>query len=228
MRASSSRVRCGSTHSPSPAACSTAPRYSSQRRRTQVRRAARSSPASSRPDAVATAPNAAIASTSDGSMASAYPPSRLAITDGSPNARRSMATFDCSVLRRALRPPADHKSSTSRSAPTGAPASSARRTTSSEVFPARHRHALAVAGDLERAEHRNLEHPCERKPDRQRPASGRRQGIVSAHHHSERMPPDIEVLLLRLIGGDATAPGEILELRRARTTRRRCSSPLRW
>ena len=25
------------------------------------------------------------------------------------------------------------------------------------------------------------------------------------------MPPDIEVLLLRLIGGDATAPGEILE-----------------
>jgi hypothetical protein len=29
------------------------------------------------------------------------------------------------------------------------------------------------------------------------------------------MPPDIEVLLLRLIGGDATAPGEILE--RART-----------
>jgi hypothetical protein len=29
------------------------------------------------------------------------------------------------------------------------------------------------------------------------------------------MPPDIEVLLLRLIGGDATAPGEILD--RART-----------
>ena len=70
-----------------------------------------------------------------GSTASAYPPSRLSITDGSPNARRSMATFDCSVLRRVLRPPADHKSSTSRSAPTGAPASSARRTTSSEVFP---------------------------------------------------------------------------------------------
>ena len=30
------------------------------------------------------------------------------------------------------------------------------------------------------------------------------------------MPPDIEVLLLRLIGGDATAPGEILD--RARTS----------
>jgi hypothetical protein len=47
------------------------------------------------------------------------------------------------------------------------------------------------------------------------PASGRRQGIVSATQHCERMPPDIEVLLLRLIGGDATAPGEILD--RART-----------
>ena len=44
-----------------------------------------------------------------------------------------------------------------------------------------------------------------------RMASGRRQRIVSAHHQSERMPPDIEVLLLRLIGGDATAPSEILD-----------------
>src|SRR3954447_21546283 len=48
-------------------------------------------------------------------------------------------------------------------------------------------------------------------PRPRRPASGRRQGIVSEPRHREHMPPDIEVLLLRLVGGDVTAPGEILE-----------------
>ena len=43
-----------------------------------------------------------------------------------------------------------------------------------------------------------------------------RQGIVSAHQHSRLMPPDIDVLLRRLIGGDPTAPEEILD--GARTT----------
>ena len=122
-----------------------------------------------------------------------------------------MATFDCSVLRRALTPPADHRSSTSRSARTSAPASSARRTTSSEVFPLGHRHALAVAGDLERTEHRHGEHLSSVCPSGQ----DRRQVAVSGSsaptEHSERMPTDIEVLLRRLIGGDATAPAEILD-----------------
>ena len=49
---------------------------------------------------------------------------------------------------------------------------------------------------------------------------GRRQVAVSGSsaptEHSQLMPTDIEVLLRRLIGGDPTAPAEILD--RARTT----------
>jgi len=41
--------------------------------------------------------------------------------------------------------------------------------------------------------------------------SGRRQQIVSAPKHSESMPTDIEILLRRLIGGDDSAPAEILD-----------------
>jgi hypothetical protein len=43
------------------------------------------------------------------------------------------------------------------------------------------------------------------------PMSGRRQPNISAGEHSEPMPIDIEVLLRRLIGGDDTAPAEILD-----------------
>jgi hypothetical protein len=43
------------------------------------------------------------------------------------------------------------------------------------------------------------------------PVAGRRQRIISASQHSEPMPADIEVLLRRLIGGDDTAPAEILD-----------------
>ena len=48
-------------------------------------------------------------------------------------------------------------------------------------------------------------------PARTGPVSGRRQRIISAREHSEPMPTDIEVLLRRLIGGDDTAPAEILD-----------------
>ena len=57
-----------------------------------------------------------------------------AITSGSPNARRSRVTFDCSVFRRVSAAPC-HSSSTSRSVRTNSPASSARRTSSSDVLP---------------------------------------------------------------------------------------------
>ena len=60
--------------------------------------------------------------------------SALSIASGSPSARRSCATFDCSVLRLTAAP--SHSSSRSRSACTGTPASSARRTSTSDVFPA--------------------------------------------------------------------------------------------
>src|SRR3954452_446575 len=43
------------------------------------------------------------------------------------------------------------------------------------------------------------------------PLSGRRQPTISAGEHSEPMPIDVEVLLRRLIGGDDTAPAEILD-----------------
>ena len=58
-----------------------------------------------------------------------------AITVGSPSARRNLATFDCSVLRRVSTASAAHRSSTSRSVRTSTPASSARRTSSSTLFP---------------------------------------------------------------------------------------------
>src|SRR3954451_20882198 len=48
-----------------------------------------------------------------------------------------------------------------------------------------------------------------------RPLSGRRQPTISAGEHGEPMPIDVEVLLRRLIGGDATAPAEILERARS-------------
>ena len=41
--------------------------------------------------------------------------------------------------------------------------------------------------------------------------AGRRQRPVSAGEHCEPMPIDVEVLLRRLIGGDDTAPAEILD-----------------
>jgi hypothetical protein len=46
---------------------------------------------------------------------------------------------------------------------------------------------------------------------RTEPGWSRRQRPVSAGEHCEPMPIDVEVLLRRLIGGDDTAPAEILE-----------------
>ena len=86
---------------------------------------------------------------------------------------------------------------------------------------ARHPHRPAVARDLERAEQRDPQHVTRvRRSARRHPPSGPRQRIISAPLHSEPMPDDIEDLIRRLIGNDATAPAEILE--RAKTT----SSPL--
>jgi hypothetical protein len=42
-------------------------------------------------------------------------------------------------------------------------------------------------------------------------ASGRRQRIVSACAHSQRMPDDVETLLRRLVGGDHGAAKDILD-----------------
>ena len=66
---------------------------------------------------------------------SVYPPSPLATTGGSPRARRSLAIFDCNVLRCVVAASAAHRSSTRRSVRTTSPASRARRTSSSDVLP---------------------------------------------------------------------------------------------
>src|SRR4051794_12316669 len=52
-------------------------------------------------------------------------------------------------------------------------------------------------------------------PARGGPVSDRCQRIVSASEHRGPMADDIEVLLNRLIGGDATAPAEIVERARS-------------
>ena len=78
----------------------------------------------------------ASASTSAGSTTSVYPPSPLTSREGSARARRSLATFDWSVFRLVLTASTAHRSSTSRSVRTRTPASSARRTSNSDVFPA--------------------------------------------------------------------------------------------
>ena len=95
--------------------------------------APRSSPASSSSDALAVSLSTAIASTAEGATARLYPPSLLATADGSPNARRNLATLDWSVLRFVTAPP--QRSSTSRSVRTSSPASSASRTSNSDVLP---------------------------------------------------------------------------------------------
>ena len=75
------------------------------------------------------------ASTRPGSTSRAYPPGTLVITPGTPSARRSWDTFDCSVFRPVVAATSAHRSSMSRSARTGAPASIASRTSTSVVFP---------------------------------------------------------------------------------------------
>ena len=70
-----------------------------------------------------------------GSTSRMYPPVPLMITPGSPSARRSWDTFDCSVFRPVVAAASAHRSSMSRSARTGAPASIASRTSTSVVFP---------------------------------------------------------------------------------------------
>src|SRR6188474_260379 len=128
-----------------------------------------------------------------------------------------MATFDCSVLRRAPTPSAVHRSSTSRSARTSSPASRARRTTSSDVLPpgtgTRWPSRLTSRAPSTATESTSRGYSGPRQE-----VSRRRQRIVSAGAHSEPMPTDIEVLLHRLIGGDDTAPAEILDRAQANDT----------
>ena len=57
------------------------------------------------------------------------------MTDGSPRARRNRATLDCRVFGLVVIAAWAHRSSMSRSNRTSAPASTARRTSSSEVLP---------------------------------------------------------------------------------------------
>ena len=84
------------------------------------------------------------------------------ITAGSPSARRNLAILDCRVLRRVVTAAAAHRSSISRSLRTSRPASSASRTSSSDVFPAGTGTGWPSRSDRDAAEHRDLQHVEER------------------------------------------------------------------
>ena len=159
---------------------------------------------------------------------------------GSPSARRSWDTFDCRVLR----PCGGRVAPQVLDEPVGA-----HRPPGVEREPDQHlgglarRHGkrLAVAADLDRAEHGDGEHaasvclvPTAGPVSRQLAVSA----IVSARgRQSVVMPDDTTRLLRRLIGGDAAAAAEILDraatehvpgpARRRRAARRRPRRPAR-
>ena len=133
-RISSRRARCGCSQGPSPASTSTSPRKSASASPDNSAAPARSPPCR-RSLAVVARVTTRSASTRPGSTSRAYPPGPLVITPGTPRARRSWDTFDCSVFRPVVAATSAHRSSMSRSGRTGAPASIASRTSTSVVFP---------------------------------------------------------------------------------------------
>ena len=179
-----------------------APRRSARRRRGRRRRRSRSA-------AARASRSTQSASTAPGRRASVYPPSPPAISAGSPSARRSRATFDCSVLRR-VAAPAQRSSSEPVGAHDRRPASSARRTSSSAGLAARHRQRPAVARDLDGPEHRDLQHGRESTAASARCQRARQRRPRWSAHAVARS----EQLLRRLVVGDDAAIAAIVEASR--------------
>ena len=135
-RSSSSRLRWGVTQSPSPAPASRSPRNSASASVAAAETPA-TSPSRRASATVAGQPGGAgdvdvVGIDVEEVAAAARPPTAC----GSPSARRSCDTFDCSVLRAVATAAPAHRSSIRRSVETRVRASSASRTSSSVVRPA--------------------------------------------------------------------------------------------
>src|SRR4051794_18894038 len=132
---------------------------------------------------------------------------------GSPSARRRRVIFDCTVLRR-VSTSVDHTSSIRRSVRTTLPASIARRTSSSALFP-----PGTVTGWPSRQTRTGPSTPISSTPEvygRGPAALSRCQRGVSAGADDPSVPDlDPAQVLHRLAVGDPSAIAEILERSRA-------------